>query len=100
MATASADARALQGRGAIALGSGWLRFTFAREPLGRDRKPQLQITIPAAIARLMLESSNAWSWKLTDEGVLLEPATEDDPSELPAWAKKRDARSAKRTRRP
>ena len=48
----------------------------------------------------MLESSNAWSWKLTDEGVLLEPATEDDPSELPAWAKKRDARSAKRTRRP
>jgi hypothetical protein len=51
------------------------------------RKPQFQITIPTAIARLMLKRSEAWRWALTDDGVLLEPATQDDPQELPAWAR-------------
>jgi hypothetical protein len=53
---------------------------------GRKKGQQYQVTIPAAIARLMLKKSEAWRWKLTDEGVLLEPATEEDPNALPAWA--------------
>ena len=54
---------------------------------GRHKKPQFSITVPAAIARLMLDASEAWRWKLTDEGVLLEPTTPDDADELPAWAR-------------
>jgi hypothetical protein len=55
--------------------------------LGRNKAPQYQITIPAAIARLMLKRSEAWRWKLTDDGVLLEPAALGDPDELLAWAR-------------
>jgi hypothetical protein len=62
-------------------------FHLRPRPTGKQRKPQYQITIPSAIARLMLNTSEAWRWKLTDDGVLLEPATTDDPSELPAWAR-------------
>jgi hypothetical protein len=60
---------------------------------GRKKAPQYQITIPAAIARLMLKRSEAWRWNLTDDGVLLEPATQDDPNELPAWARERGRRT-------
>ena len=67
-------------------------FHLRPRPAGRDRKPQFQITIPTAIARLMLETSEAWRWKLTDAGVLLEPVTGEDTTELPAWARKRDQR--------
>ncbi len=59
---------------------------------GRKKAQQYQVTIPAAIARLMLKKSEAWRWTLTDEGVLLEPATDEDPDELPAWAREPERR--------
>jgi hypothetical protein len=58
---------------------------------GTHRKPQFQINIPAAIARLMLKKSEAWRWRLTDDGVLLEPAT-DDQNELPRGRGTRNGR--------
>jgi hypothetical protein len=63
-------------------------FHLRARSAGRKKAPQYQVTIPSAIARLMLKRSDAWRWALTDDGVLLEPATEDDPQELPAWARK------------
>jgi hypothetical protein len=62
-------------------------FHLRPRSAGRKKAPQFQITIPSAIARLMLKRSEAWRWKLIDDGVLLEPATDEDRDELPAWAR-------------
>lgn len=56
----------------------------AYEGKGRGEAKQYTVTIPKAVAHLLAKRSELWRWRLTEEGLLLEPA--DDPP-LPTWAR-------------